>query len=100
MIDPDGQLTEPPSPDLTTPMKRLRSLWRTTACATFAATTWAGLSGAAWAAEAAKSDSGGGGGGSGVWVLPYFVVGLGIVLGILAVVLPGKRRDWVRQDKQ
>lgn len=71
-------------------MKRLLNSWRTWKLAALGATLWEAGGGTAQAQTS--------GGGGTIWALPYFAVIFCIIIGLVVVVLPSRRRERAKQD--
>jgi hypothetical protein len=79
-------------------MRCLQQIWRGGKIASFALAGWLAIHGAALAQapppKKAEEQLG-----SGVYVFAYFLVILGIALGLLAVCVSGRRRDRARPEQ-
>ena len=80
-------------------MRSVRQMWRVARIAFFALVGWLTAYGAAWAAQPAPPPKAGESVGSGVYVMAYFLVILGIALGILFVCRSSNRRERVRPEQ-
>ncbi|OHB70114.1 MAG: hypothetical protein A2V70_03655 [Planctomycetes bacterium RBG_13_63_9] len=76
-------------------MDRTRSLWRALKRLALAAVCWGTLYGPVLAREAKKTEEKEGGG-STLWTIPYFLVILGVGLGLLVILRSSRRRDRAR----
>ena len=78
-------------------MIHLRAIWRALKTLLLAVACWAALYGTALArtGEAVEETKPGGMG----WTVSYALVLLGVVLGLIAVLRPGKRRERARSEE-
>ena len=80
-------------------MTHLRAIWRALKTLWLAAACWAALYGTALAAKAEKVEEPKAGGGGMGWVVPYTLVVLGVALGLITILRPGKRRERARSEE-
>ncbi len=85
-------------------MNRLTALWRRLRTVAVAVGLWAACCGVAWAQATSsgsgdKSSTDASGGGASPWVGPYFIVILGVALGLFILCNPSRRRDRAKPEQ-